>query len=180
MKNITRVAVVIAAMAFIAGVIYTEGLGLFPTANKAESNNPVYALSYPDKDKNAYDFSQLRGKVAVVNFWATWCGPCRDEMPDLNQLSQSYKDSDVVFIGIAADDAEQVGEFLESTKVDYKIVTAEFDAIPLSQSLGNNNSVLPFTLIIDQTGKILDRHVGRIKSDEIRSIVDAALTSKQN
>lgn len=101
-------------------------------------------------------------------------------MPDLNQLSQDYKDRDVVFIGIAADDAEQVGEFLESTKVEYKIVTAEFDAIPLSQSLGNNNSVLPFTLIIDQTGKILDRHVGRIKSDEIRSIVDAALTSKQN
>ena len=178
MKRIISISVVIAAIAFTAGAIYTQGFGFGPSETQAQSNNSIYALSYPDKDKKNYDFNQLMGKVAVVNFWATWCGPCRDEMPDLNQLSQDYKGKDVVFVGIAADDAEQVGEFLESTKVDYKIVTAEFDAIPLSQRLGNNNSVLPFTLIIDQTGKILDRHVGRIKSDEIRSIVDKALSTR--
>lgn len=175
MTRVIGIALIASVLISALGYIYIENSH---SATVEKSSNPLYKLHLVDSDNKSYDLSELNGKVAIVNFWATYCGPCRDEMPDLSSVNDSYQGKDVLVLGIAADELSNIKEFLETTKVSYKNLAAEFDAIELSNKFGNESSVLPFTVILDPEGNVLYRHAGRIIPEKIREIVDLALSKK--
>jgi thiol-disulfide isomerase/thioredoxin len=175
MKRLFSIVLISCLILCTIGYVYIERYQFSPIEI---AGNPLYKLKFVDSNNQPYELRDLQGKVAVVNFWATYCGPCRDEMPDLSSINDAYQGKEVIVLGVAANELDNIKDFLELTKVTYRNVAAEFDAIELSNDLGNESSVLPFTVILDQKGNILDRHAGRIIPEKIREIVDLALTKK--
>jgi len=97
-----------------------------------------------------------RRRVVLVNFWATWCGPCRQEMPQLNQLSSRLDPKQAAVLGIAADDPAAVQAFVAKLGIKYAIATGDADQLfAWSAGLGNASEGLPFTVLLDRSGEIL-------------------------
>jgi len=139
----------------------------------AISGKPLFAASLTDSQGVKQNLSQYKGKVIVVNFWATWCPPCREEMPELSKLQQEYKNKNVVVLGIAEDELALVREFLQSSPVTYPIFIADNENMELGANLGNDKSVLPYTVIIDTDGNVIDTFFGRIS----KSLLEKSLQS---
>jgi len=96
-----------------------------------------------------------RGRIVLVNFWATWCGPRRQEMPQLNQLSSRFDPKQAAVLGIAADDPAAVQGFVAKLGIQYAIAIGDADQLfAWSAGLGNASQGLPFTVLLDRTGKI--------------------------
>lgn len=110
----------------------------------------------------------LRGKVLVINYWATWCAPCREEIPLFVRLQQEYAAKNVQFVGIAVDQPDKVREFAKEFKINYPLLIAGVDAVELSRRAGNKAGVLPYTLMLDRSGKIAASLVGGISEARMR------------
>jgi len=116
-------------------------------------------------DGGSLKLSDYDNKVVVVNIWATWCGPCRKEMPDLVKLNQEYKSRGLVVLGLATtynerDDPEHVKEFIKAQNVDYKILWDDGTlAGPLVQAM-NGRSVIPQSFVISRDGRIVKHFSG--------------------
>ena len=123
------------------------------------------------------DLGQYKGKIIVLNFWATWCPPCREEMPELSDLYTEYKSKNVVVLGVAIDELALVKEFSEATPVSYPLFGAENEGMELAQNLGNDKGVLPYTVIINQQGKVIETYFGRINKSLLESTLRPLLSS---
>ncbi len=110
-----------------------------------------------------------RGRIMVINYWATWCAPCREEIPLFVRLQQEYAAQKVQFIGIAVDQADKVREFAHEFNINYPLLIASIDAVELSRQAGNKAGVLPYTLILDAPGKIAASLVGGISEGRMRA-----------
>jgi thiol-disulfide isomerase/thioredoxin len=164
----TLVAVV-AALALAAGI----GLSLWnPAPERADS---LFALALPDAEGATQRLEQWRGKVLVVNFWATWCEPCREEMPEFVRVQRELGPKGLQFVGIAVDQADKVAAFAKELGLNYPALVGGYDAMELSRSLGNRLLALPFTIIIDRQGRIAYIQLGRLKTTQLLSIVDKLL-----
>jgi len=112
-----------------------------------------------DLDGRTISLASLRGKVTLVNFWATWCGPCRAEIPDLVALQQKYRDQ-LQILGISEDEAspETVKQFAAKFNVNYPVAMVT----PELEKLFGNVSALPTTFVIDREGRVVQKHVGML------------------
>lgn len=163
-KILSNLAFVIGAM-LLGVLIYRVFLNPNFSSNqpaKESSTDMFFASNLLDEKNIAQALNQYRGKTLVINFWATWCPPCREEMPELSNLHLEFKDNNVIVIGIAIDSHEQVNAFLVDEPVSYPILLAEDEGMTIGNSLGNDKGVLPYTVIVDDTGKIKNRFFGRI------------------
>lgn len=131
----------------------------------------LLALSLPDASGREQSIGQWRGKVVIVNFWATWCAPCREEMPEFMRAQTEFGARGVQFVGIAVDQADKVSHFAKELGLNYPTLVGGFGAVELSKTLGNNFAALPFTIIIDRQGRIAHTQLGPMKPDKLRSIV---------
>ncbi len=117
-------------------------------------------FSFTDANGQTTNFDSFKGKVTLVNFWATWCGPCKVELPDLIELSKEYADRNVRFIGISTDRGsdvvEDVRSFVQKSGITYQIVIANDD---IETAYGNIHAI-PTTFIVDENGKIVESFVG--------------------
>jgi thiol-disulfide isomerase/thioredoxin len=165
-----RVAIAAAAILALAAGI---GLALFDRA--PADTTALLALSLPDPTGRPQPLSQWHGKVLVVNFWATWCAPCREEMPDLVRAQKEYGAKGLQIIGIAADNADKVQEFAKEIGLNYPALIGGYAAIDLSKDLGNSLVALPFTLILDRQGKVAYTHLGPLKPDKLRDVITKLL-----
>lgn len=129
---------------------------------------PVFV--YPDLDGRERHSSEFTDKVVVLNFWATWCPPCRKETPEFVALQEAFGDQ-VQFIGIAIDDEEPVREFAENYNVNYPILLGDIDAVGMSRSLGNRYEGLPFTVVAAPGGKVHLRHTGELERAELEPLL---------
>jgi thiol-disulfide isomerase/thioredoxin len=164
----------ISLVALAAGVltsqwIYTAGLANDP-AIKAFFANP-----WQTPNGKSVDTDQWRGKVLVVNFWASWCPPCVEEMPTLDKLQQEFKSQNVLFVGIGIDSPSNIREFLEKTPVSYPIVIGGLEGSNLSKQMGNTQGALPYTIVINSQGKATNSKLGKISEEELRSAIKSAL-----
>jgi peroxiredoxin len=109
------------------------------------------------------DIKNYTGTVVLLNFWATWCLPCREEMPMLQELQQEFGSEGFQVIGIALDEAERVGEFLAEHGITYPNMVGSGDVILTGLNYGNSSGTLPYSVLIDREGIIRWREHGEIK-----------------
>jgi thiol-disulfide isomerase/thioredoxin len=112
--------------------------------------------------------SKFRGQVLVINYWATWCAPCREEIPVFIKLQKEFTGNGVQFIGIAVDQADKVRDFAQEFGINYPLLIAGMDAVELSRQAGNKAGVLPYTLVLDRSGTIAASLVGGISEVRMR------------
>lgn len=159
----------------IIAAIIALGLGitarhLFPSAEKTGvSALPEFTLS--DLSGRQHNISEWRGKILVINFWATWCPPCLKEIPDFIALQEQYADKGVQFIGIALEDKEPVAEYAAKNKINYPILLGGDNGIALANQLGNSVDAVPYTLIVDRQGQIIHRHPGEFSKEQILDVI---------
>lgn len=109
-----------------------------------------------------------RGRVLAINYWATWCAPCREEIPLFVRLQQEYAGKGLQFIGIAIDQPDKVRDFAREFKINYPLLIAGLDAVELSRQAGNKAGVLPYTLLLDRSGNIAASLVGTLSEARLR------------
>lgn len=140
-------------------------------AGQAQAGAEILAANFPDVKGIAQPLAQWKGKVMVVNFWATWCGPCREEMPMFVKVQGAYKDRGVVFVGVAIDQADKVENFVKEIGVNYPVVVAESEGAALSRKAGNSLGGLPFTVILDRNGRAVDTHFGAFDESKLKQAI---------
>ena len=132
------------------------------TSPAASDTSALFASRFSDMQGRQQPMAQWRNQVLIVNFWATWCPPCRDEMPELAALHDKYQAKGMAVLGISTEDAAKTQQFAREMPVSYPLLVAEMDPLSLAESLGNNQSALPYTLILRRDGSVAARYVGRI------------------
>ncbi|WP_124078932.1 TlpA family protein disulfide reductase [Pigmentiphaga humi] len=151
------------------------GVGLaWRQAGQADGASDIfYTQTLDDLEGRAYKFDQWRGRRLVVNFWATWCPPCVDEMPELDALHRELAGS-VQFVGIGIDSAANMRAFVQKVPVGYPLLVAGNVGTELARVLGNSAGGLPYTVVIDEKGAVIHHYTGRIKLDALRGALTAA------
>ena len=117
------------------------------------------------------DFAQWRGKTLVINFWATWCPPCREEMPEFSRLQAKFADKGVQFVGIALDTSDNVLNYSNQHPVLYPLIVADADGAELTRKMGNSRLALPYTVVIDSKGKPQLTRLGRVSEQELEVLL---------
>ena len=111
--------------------------------------------------------SVWKDKILVVNFWATWCPPCREEMPEFSLAQDKYGPDGVQFVGIAIDNLPNVVEFTSKIQISYPLLIAQADMAGFTARLGNQAQALPFTIIIGRDGKLKSSHLGQLSKEDL-------------
>lgn len=124
-------------------------------------------FSLPDLNGQQQQFSQWNNKVVLLNFWASWCPPCRREMPDFIEVYKQYKDKDFIVIGVGIDDQDRIAQFVKKLGVNYPILVGGQTAMQVSYKYGNNNGALPYSILIDKHGVIRYRAGGLISKQKL-------------
>ena len=127
----------------------------------------LQALVLHAPDGQAITLNQWQGKVRVFNFWATWCPPCRQEIPALSRIQEKLAGNGVQLVGIALDSQDSVREFSALVHIPYPLLLASPEAIEILKALGNRQGALPFTVVLDRQGQI--RYAGAGSLDEERA-----------
>lgn len=134
-------------------------------------------MSIPDfiyeKDGISYNFTDNKGKIILINLWATWCGPCKHEIPDLMKLYDEFNDNDFEIMGIlVADKKENLDNYLNSNQINYPIINGNDKLVSaISKSIGNQINSIPFTIIVDRDGQVLETFIGSRTYEEFRTII---------
>jgi thiol-disulfide isomerase/thioredoxin len=127
----------------------------------------VFELTLTDLNGKTQNLAQWRGKVLIVNYWATWCQPCREEMPGFSRLQDKYRDKSVQFVGISSDTADKIIEFQKTTPVTYPLLIGDLGIMESSAKLGNIRQGLPFTAVFDREGNLSATKLGRLSELEL-------------
>ena len=123
-----------------------------------ESENETIVMSdfsLVNMKGEAVSIDEFRGEKTLINFWATWCRPCRKEMPMLNGVFLSQDPSDFSVVGIAIDKPEKVTQFVAELGIDFPIMVGQSEACDVMKALGNEALTLPYTILIDEEGEVV-------------------------
>ena len=113
--------------------------------------------------------SSLKGRLLLINFWATWCPPCVEELPLINAFYQQNSKKGWQVLGLAVDNLAPVKNFLIKTPVNFLVALSGMEGIELSKSLGNMSGGLPFTVVIGSQGAVLHRKIGKVSIDDLHA-----------
>lgn len=161
---------VVAVLAVSVGVYVRLHQGSAAAGQESTLN-----FSFPDLDGKQQDVTQWRGKILVINFWASWCEPCKQEMPEFIALQRQYADRGVQFVGIAIDEREPVQAFLQQLQINYPILLAGDAGARLAGQLGNVIGVLPFSVVVNRQGQIVQRQLGEWSKKDLMQVVEPLL-----
>ncbi|MFC7419736.1 TlpA family protein disulfide reductase [Iodobacter arcticus] len=133
-----------------------------------QAETAIFSAQLPDLKNKIQAISQWKGKPMIVNFWATWCGPCREEIPEFIALQKQYAGK-VQFIGIAIDEQKDVAAFSKQYGINYPILIGEANAMELMRKEGNQLGGLPFTAIYNAKGERIAIELGRLKKEKLEN-----------
>ena len=172
----TGAFLLVAAMAGFAGFNFKRASLVSPPTESAAQR--LMSLSLPDPSGRLQALSQWRGKVLVVNFWATWCAPCREEIPALMKVQMQFAPKGVVIVGIALDDVAKVQEYAANFRIDYPLLLGGIETLNMNNDLGNRAGVLPFTIVLDRSGKVVQSHAGALTEASLGAILASLLDDR--
>ncbi len=167
------IALMVGAL-FYAARIPIEAQAPAPAAavSTTETGAPVYpAFKLLDIDGVERDFSEWDGEHRLLNFWATWCAPCRREIPLLKAFQEEHGESGFQIIGIAVDFPDQVAAYAEEAQFNYPILVGQEDAMAVAETSGVEFIGMPFTMIVAADGELLNTHIGEIVDSHLEHIV---------
>lgn len=150
---------------YVANLWRIGGLGSKPATDIAAT---ILGSSLTDLEGGPQTLAKYRGRVLIINYWATWCAPCREEIPLFVRLQRELGDKGVQFAGIAIDQPDKVRAFANEFQVNYPMLIAGIEAVELSRRAGNKAGVLPYTLVLDRSGAIAASLVGGITEARMR------------
>jgi len=163
------------ASAAVVAVLFA-GMGIYlgnEHATPAKAQSPaiqqLMKMTLPDSKGQQQKLSQWQGKFLVVNFWATWCTPCVQEMPELSALQNELAAKNIQLLGLGIDSPSNITEFAVKYHITYPLFAAGMEGTELSRQLGNQAGGLPFTVLIAPDGSLLKSYLGRLKMDELRA-----------
>jgi len=130
------------------------------------------AFTLPDMAGVDHDFSEWSGKNRILNFWATWCAPCRREIPLLKAFQAEQGGNEFQVIGIAVDYPEPVANYAETAEFNYPILVGQQDAMAIAESSGIEFVGLPFTMFVSSNGELLSSYIGELHQSHLDTIVD--------
>ena len=145
-----------------------------PAAPKAQLASVIPEFKLADRDGAMRSLrDDWKGKALIVNFWATWCAPCRREIPLLNKLAADHAGENFQVIGIAIDFRDKVLEYAREMKIDYPMLIGEQDALDAAAAFGVDAVGLPFTIFTDTSGRVIALHMGELTAAEAAIILGA-------
>ena len=150
------------------------GLGLGWWARRGDlavdaAAQAFWASSYSAPDGTPVAMRQFAGKPLLLNFWATWCPPCVEELPLLDRFAQENAANGWQVLGLAADQETPVRNFLQRLPLRFPVVLAGFAGIELSRNLGNAGGGLPFTVVLGAGGEVLHRKIGQVSTRDLQA-----------
>lgn len=173
MNKNTLIVIVISVLGALAGGYY----GLQHTHDSQKTGPATLSdLRLPDVDKQLREGKEWEGKVVVVNHWATWCPPCREEIPMLIDYQERMEQQGIQIIGVAHDTLEKTRIFGDQIGIDYPSLVAIAGGTELLMSHGNTHSgALPYTVVFDRSGAIAGSKMGKIDAAELDQLVKPLL-----
>jgi len=127
----------------------------------------LWSLQLSTPQGSPLALASLRGRPLLVNFWATWCPPCVDELPLLSRFYQQHQVKGWQVLGIAVDQPDAVKRFLERSPVSFAVAMAGLAGLELSKSMGNVSGGLPFTVVLTSDGAVAQRKIGRLTESDL-------------
>lgn len=176
-----RTVVLFAVLAGLSGVggvayhLWSRGSGAGSGMNPAAVVEQVLRVQVADVKGKTQSLEQWRGQVLVINYWATWCAPCREEIPVFVRLQERYGSRGLQFVGIAIDQPDKVAEFAAEFRINYPLLLGGLETIELLRLAGNRAGVLPYTLVIDRKGNLVSREPGGLKEARIENLIQSLL-----
>lgn len=176
-KRFTLSAILIGLVFAVLGA--TVGAKKFEPAHASDSaTQQLFGLTLNDANAKPQAMKQWQGKFLVVNFWATWCKPCVEEMPELVQLQKDLAANNVQLLGLGIDTPSNIADFAKKYQISYPVFAAGMDGTSISQAMGNKTGGLPFTALISTEGKVVKAYSGRLKMPELRADIQRLNTKK--
>ncbi len=178
------VGIIVVILALGAGVyigIVSQGVRSERAPGPALSREVLahfISLRLNDADGKPQSFSQWQGKTLVINFWATWCPPCREEMPAFSRLQTKHASNGVKFVGIALDNADNVRTFAKQHPVTYPLIIAETEGGEITRQLGNSRMALPYTVVLGPGGETRLVRLGRVSEQELDDLLQTIIVRK--
>ncbi|WP_345811794.1 TlpA disulfide reductase family protein [Paraburkholderia sp. PREW-6R] len=172
----------VAVIAAGGGALANHWLGVSDGSEVAHAAQPVSAQSpvgqlwsaqVTSVDGKPQSLVAFKGHPIVVNFWASWCGPCVEEMPELSQLQRDYAKKGIQFVGLGVDSDKNVQAFLQKVKVAYPIYVTGFGGADLARAFGNTAGGLPYTVVIDAKGDVRSTKLGQIDPQALKQTLDS-------
>jgi len=166
-------------VALMAGVLFyaaqapIKALPEQPTAQTTALevvSHPTFVL--PDLDGNERDFSEFDGRHRLLNFWATWCAPCRREIPLLKTFQDEQGDAGILVMGIAVDFTEDVITYAEDAEFNYPILIGQEDAMAIAEMSGVEFIGMPFTMVVSKDGEYLGAYIGELHRNHLDGIAE--------
>ena len=142
-------------------------------AEPAKNAGDLFAASLPDVKNQNQPLAQWKGKILLVNFWATWCHPCVQEMPALSDLQTKGKVLNLQIIGIGIDTPDAIGQFSAKYKISYPLYVGGVEASELMRKMGDGAGGLPFSLLIGPDGQVKKTYLGSLKIDQVKRDISA-------
>ncbi|MHB1676319.1 MAG: TlpA family protein disulfide reductase [Sulfuriferula sp.] len=142
---------------------------------KTLSSDAIFHAQLPDLAGVRQPLEQWRGKVLVINFWASWCPPCQREIPGFIQLQHQYGAQGLQFIGIAIDDKAAVQAYANKTGFNYPVLVSDLEGVALARASGNYAGGLPYTLVIDRQGQVVAAGSGEMSKQELSNLITPLL-----
>ena len=155
--------------------------GSLPPAAKAMTPDEALTLKFDSLDSvGSHSLADWKGKTVLVNYWATWCQPCRQEIPLLVKLQAQYAAQGLQVVGIATDETDEkdVKTFLQRMVVNYPMLMGTDDVASMVAGFGGNLIGLPYSVVLGKDGKVLAIHAGELHPDEAQALVQAGLAGK--
>lgn len=177
----------------VVGVAVALGIGIVThwprdqdrpgsAGQEAQADTPSPMISQPRPDFTMPDLTgkqrnikEWDGKVLAVNFWATWCEPCKREIADFNLLQKQYGGKGFQFIGVALDDLDAVQTYLKTSTIAYPVLIGEDQATKIAGRYGDDEGVVPYTAFINRKGQIAFIQYGAMSQDLARQVINSLL-----